>query len=390
MSKSPRCAIVINNFNYARFLDKAIESALGQTWPNTEVIVVDDGSTDESREVVERYKNDVIPVFKPNGGQGSTYNAGWAVSHSELVCFLDADDTLFPGAMEAAVELFDDPQVVKVQWPLHVVDSQGDWHGALSTHVTPPEGDLRDRVAVDGPLYDFHYTTGCAYRTDFLNQVFPMPEAEYRNGGDVYLITLAPVYGRIRNSTQALGTYRVHGQNNYRERRLDEHRIRNYMQRFEDNSRALAAHLARQNIPADVGQWKRSNFNYIWLERLLLAKQDIAALVSPGETYLLVNDDEWGDPQPVEERCAVPLPEREGVYWGPPADDAAAIEEVERLRGQGARYVVFWWTCFWWLEHYVHLTRYLQSRFTRSLDNERLIAFDLAMPNSTPGNEQDR
>src|SRR3954470_14903411 len=147
MDKSPRCAIVINNFNYARFLHEAIESALGQTWPNTEVIVVDDGSTDESREGVNRYKDQVSAVFKPNGGQGSAYNAGWAASHGDILCFLDADDTLFPDAMESAVSLFGDPQVVKAQWPLRFVDSQGIWHGALSSRVPPPECDLRDRVA---------------------------------------------------------------------------------------------------------------------------------------------------------------------------------------------------------------------------------------------------
>jgi glycosyltransferase involved in cell wall biosynthesis len=389
-SLSLRFDIIINNFNYAPFLDQAIESALAQTWPNTEVIVVDDGSTDDSREVMKRYKSDITAVLKSNGGQGSSYNAGWAASRGDLVCFLDSDDTLYLDAMESAVSLFDDPQVVKVQWPLRVVDPSGAWHGELSTHVAPPDGDLKQRVAADGPLYDFHYTTGAAYRADFLTQVLPMPEAEYRNGGDVYLITLAPVYGRLRTATQALGTYRVHGQNNYRERRLDEHRIKNYMQRFEDNSRALAAHLTLQGIQANMDQWKRRNFNYIWLERLLLAKQDLTALVSPGESYILVNGDEWGDPQPVEDRRAIPFLESEGVYWGPPADDAAAIDEVERLRRQGARYVVLWWTCFWWLEHYAQFSRYLQSRFTRSLDNERLIAFDLAISKGASCNEKQR
>jgi glycosyltransferase involved in cell wall biosynthesis len=389
-SQSPRCDIIINNFNYARFLKKAVDSALRQTWPNTRVIVVDDGSTDESGEIVKRYKNDITAVLKSNGGQGSSYNAGWAESRGDLVCFLDSDDTLFPNAMETAVSLFEDPQVVKVQWPLHVVDSSGEWHGELSTHVTPPEGDLKERVAVDGPLYDFHFTTGAAYRADFLSRVFPMPEPEYRNGGDVYLITLAPVYGRIRTATQALGTYRAHGQNNYRQRRLDEHRIKNYMQRFEDNSRALADHLARQNIHAAIGQWKRRNFNYVWLDRLLLAKQDLAALVLPGESYILVNGDEWGDPQPVEDRRAVPFLERDGAYWGPPADDVAAIDEVERLRRQGASCIVFWWTCFWWLEHYSQFSRYLQSRFARPLDNDRLIAFDLTIPQGASCNEKPR
>jgi glycosyltransferase involved in cell wall biosynthesis len=370
MPEPARTAIIINNFNYARFLGEAIESALGQTWANREVIVVDDGSTDDSREVLKQYGNDIITVLKPNGGQGSAYNAGWEASHSELVCFLDADDTLFPNAMEAAVSLF--------QWPLHVVDQRGHWHGKLSTKVAPPEGDLRDRVISDGPLYDFHYTTGSAYRADFLGEVFPMPEAPYRNGGDVYLITLAPVYGRLRTSTQALGTYRAHGRNNYRERSLDHQRIENYMQRFEDNSHALATHLARQGVQADTGRWKLRNFNYLWLERLLRAKTDIAAVVPPGTSYILVNDDEWADPQPVDGRHALPFLERNGAYWGPPADDAGAIDELERLRREGARFIVFWWTCFWWLDNYVRLSEHLHSRFPCALRNDRLIVFEIA------------
>jgi glycosyltransferase involved in cell wall biosynthesis len=378
MPEPARTAIIINNFNYARFLGEAIESALGQTWANREVIVVDDGSTDDSREVLKQYGNDIITVLKPNGGQGSAYNAGWEASRSELVCFLDADDTLFPNAMEAAVALFEDPAAVKVQWPLHVVDQRGHWHGKLSTKVAPPEGDLRDRVISDGPLYDFHYTTGSAYRADFLGEVFPMPEAPYRNGGDVYLITLAPVYGKLRTSTQALGTYRAHGRNNYRERSLDHQRIENYMQRFEDNSHALATHLARQGVQADTGRWKLRNFNYLWLERLLLAKADIAAVVPPGTSYILVNDDEWADPQPVDGRHALPFLERNGAYWGPPADDAGAIDELERLRREGARFIVFWWTCFWWLDNYVRLSEHLHSRFPCALRNDRLIVFEIA------------
>jgi glycosyltransferase involved in cell wall biosynthesis len=374
----PRANIIISNFNYARFLGEAIDSALGQTWANSAVIVVDDGSTDDSREVLTRYGTDIITVLKPNGGQGSAYNAGWAASQSDLVCFLDADDTLFPNAMEVAVSLFEDPAVVKVQWPLHIVDHHGNWHGEVSTKASPPEGDLKDRVVSEGPLYDFHYTTGSAYRADFLNQVFPMPEAPYRNGGDVYLITLAPVYGRIRTSAQALGTYRAHGSNNYRERSLDDKRIENYLQRFEDNSHALSTHLARQHIQADTGRWKRRNFNYLWLKRLLLAKKDIAALVQPGGSYILVNDDEWGGPQPVEGRHAIPFLERSGAYWGPPTDDAEAIDELERFRRQGARFLVFWWTSFWWLDHYVRLNEYLHARFPCSLHNDRLMVFDIA------------
>src|SRR5262245_12737070 len=125
MSNGLLASIIIDNYNYGRFLREAIDSALGQTYPHTEVIVVDDGSTDDSREVIASYGDRIIALLKENGGQASAFNRGFAVSRGEIVCFLDADDTLLPTAMEQAVALFAEAEVVKVHWPLWVVDEQG-------------------------------------------------------------------------------------------------------------------------------------------------------------------------------------------------------------------------------------------------------------------------
>jgi glycosyltransferase involved in cell wall biosynthesis len=62
-------SIIINNYNYGSFLKDAIESSLNQTYPDTEVIVVDDGSTDNSRQIISSYEGLIIPVLKQNGGQ---------------------------------------------------------------------------------------------------------------------------------------------------------------------------------------------------------------------------------------------------------------------------------------------------------------------------------
>src|SRR4051812_16040279 len=99
MERAPWASIIINNYNYGHFLRDAIDSALAQTYPCTEVIVVDDGSTDDSREVIAGYGQRVTAVFKENGGQASAFNAGFAASRGEVVVFLDADDTLLPNAM---------------------------------------------------------------------------------------------------------------------------------------------------------------------------------------------------------------------------------------------------------------------------------------------------
>ncbi len=68
MSSSQKVSIIINNYNYGRFLKEAIDSALNQTYSNTEVIVVDDGSTDNSHEIIAEYGKQIIPILKENRG----------------------------------------------------------------------------------------------------------------------------------------------------------------------------------------------------------------------------------------------------------------------------------------------------------------------------------
>src|ERR1700733_6356835 len=93
--------ILINNYNYGRYLSKAIESALAQNYSDFEIIVVDDGSTDESREVIARYAGKIKPVLKLNGGQASAFNAGYAASRGDIICLLDSDDWFLPGKVGA-------------------------------------------------------------------------------------------------------------------------------------------------------------------------------------------------------------------------------------------------------------------------------------------------
>src|SRR6476646_282737 len=96
MKTEPLVSILINNYNYERFLKDAIDSALNQTYSKIEVIVVDDGSTDNSRSVIESYQDKVTAIFKENGGQASAFNTGFEASQGEIICFLDADDMFQP------------------------------------------------------------------------------------------------------------------------------------------------------------------------------------------------------------------------------------------------------------------------------------------------------
>ena len=95
----PLVSIVIPSYNYGRFLRQTIDSALNQTYPNTEVIVVDDGSTDDSREVLAGYGERITVHLQENRGEAVAYNTGFRLSRGAIVCFLDSDDALLPTAL---------------------------------------------------------------------------------------------------------------------------------------------------------------------------------------------------------------------------------------------------------------------------------------------------
>jgi SAM-dependent methyltransferase len=112
------------------------------------------------------------------------------------------------------------------------------------------------------------------------------------------------------------------------------------------------------------------------MRRLLLTAEEIAAIIPPGDRFILVDDDAVRGELALGRR-AIPFLEREGQYWGPPADDNTAIREVERLRGAGAGFIVFAWPALWWLEYYSGFREHLRSRFRCVLSTERVVAFDL-------------
>lgn len=119
-----RLSVVITNYNYARFVGTAVESALGLRWDDIEVVVVDDGSTDDSPEVLRRYADRVQLHFTANGGQREAANHGFAACSGDVVIFLDADDVLPPELAERLAAVWS-PTVSKVQFRMQRIDAAG-------------------------------------------------------------------------------------------------------------------------------------------------------------------------------------------------------------------------------------------------------------------------
>lgn len=205
----PLVTIAIGNFNYARYLDRAISSAIGQTYPRIEVLVIDDGSTDHSRDVIAGWQGKVTAVFKANGGQISVYNEAIARAQGDILIFLDADDHLDAGAVERIVAAFQ-PGVVKVHYKLRLVNADDrPLGGTIPNRLS--SGDEPRRLLMGGYLYDSAPGSGNAYAVWALRKVAPLPAMRRdKHGGDFFAVYSMPFLGHISSVNEVLGSYRVH------------------------------------------------------------------------------------------------------------------------------------------------------------------------------------
>ena len=108
-SRTPRVSILIDTFNYGHFIEEAVESVLAQNFPTCEreILVVDDGSTDDTPERLKKFGHAITYLRKPNGGQASAFNLGLRFARGKYVALLDADDYWLPGKLPRIVEEFE-------------------------------------------------------------------------------------------------------------------------------------------------------------------------------------------------------------------------------------------------------------------------------------------
>lgn len=222
-------SVVITNYNYGRFVGAAIDSALALEHRPVQVIVVDDGSTDDSQQVIARYGSSVAVVRRVRGGQGAAMNAGWRAATGEVVFFLDADDMLLPDVAGRVTDTFiGRPDLSRVQFPLQVVDeaAQPIGEGIPPRRKRLFDGDPRHALLRYPDDIVWQPTSGNAFAKRALDAVLPMPEEPYRICADYYLLNMTALHGDVAALDRAGAQYRVHGRNGHFATRISAERLR--------------------------------------------------------------------------------------------------------------------------------------------------------------------
>jgi len=262
-SRPPFVSVIIDTYNYGHFIEQAIDSVLAQEFPleRVEILVVDDGSTDDTSQRVKRYGSSIQYFHKPNGGQASALNFGVQKARGEVVALLDADDYWLPQKLKTIVAAFEQhPDVGMIYHRLFETFTEtGDTKEAK---FEPRSGFLPDHP-VDLFWYVVYPTSCLAFRRKYLEQIGPIPGA-LRVQADAYLAVLLVFLAPVLALSDCLAVYRVHNQNQFyeigddmpparRQKRVDTRTV--LIAGFQQWLAVHGSFNARPEVQSFLGRW---------------------------------------------------------------------------------------------------------------------------------------
>jgi glycosyltransferase involved in cell wall biosynthesis len=264
MTTQPRVTVLIDSYNYGHFIEEAIESVAAQDYPadQFEIVVVDDGSTDDTGERVKKFGSRVRYLYKANGGQASAFNLGFAEARGEILALLDADDYWLPGKLRRVVEEFEKhPEAGMVYHRLQELDMQsgqrreGSFTG-ISGFVARNRKDLL--------RYILYPTSALAFRRRCIEPLLPIPE-ELTIQADSHLSGLVIFVAPVVAIDEALAVYRVHGANLFHSpgAQFNADRTRRRVETFKTLAEGMKEWLAangrdvsQRDVRAFLAQWQ--------------------------------------------------------------------------------------------------------------------------------------
>ena len=219
LDPSPLVSVLMSTYNRAAFLREALDSVLAQTYPNWELLVCDDGSTDSSWQILTEYQTRdprIRAFYKENGGQSSGLNVAFRHSSGEVIFLLDSDDTFLPQKIERVLQGFLGNPTCGLVWHLlQRLNNEKKPEGIvplLSFMDSGWKGPMMLREA--GILNGLRQGGALAIRRTVSERIFPLQEtAILRNFGDTPILRLAPLMAPVAGINEILGTFRKHSGN---------------------------------------------------------------------------------------------------------------------------------------------------------------------------------
>ncbi len=204
-------SVIVTSYNYAPYVRQAIDSVLAQTFEGFQLIVVDDGSKDDSLDILNSYSDSRMRVIsQENSGQATAWNRAYKHCTGDLIFFLDSDDWWIPTKLEKMVKMY---------------EASGNAYAVLQHNLTVlrdrieypyrrilPSGDCFSDMKATGRISYFVTSSGLCLPRWVCEKIFPIPE-ELRISPDAYLTRTAFVYGSVLSVPDCLGYLRLHGQN---------------------------------------------------------------------------------------------------------------------------------------------------------------------------------
>ncbi|QEW23417.1 Hyaluronan synthase (plasmid) [Paracoccaceae bacterium] len=250
MTGTPQFSVIINNYNYGRFLPTAVSSALSQMGVPAEVIVVDDGSTDNSRQVIQALGPRIRPHLQQNRGQAAAINAGVALACAPILVFLDADDWFLPGKLRALHDAFAaHPQAGLIYHRLRPVRDDGQPAFAPIPR-TLCQGDLGPRLLRSGGRWPFPMTSSLAVRRSLWDAAGNIPET-FAISADAWLTGILPFLAPVVALPDALACYRIHD-NTWHRDNDDAAMLARRMAHWEKTVEVTNAVLADRGLPGRI------------------------------------------------------------------------------------------------------------------------------------------
>jgi glycosyltransferase involved in cell wall biosynthesis len=413
-------------YNGENFLEAALESILSQTFREFELIISDNGSTDRTEAICRSWaaRDRRIRYIRNenNIGAAPNFNRVFELSDAQYFKWIAHDDMHEPHFLDACIEVLDrDPSTVVAYSRAVTIDSEGNrvrnW--GCSAELGSPDPCARFRASLRPPTDPLPLPIFGVIRSDALRNT-PL-QAGYA-GCDRALLAELSLYGRFHEIPEPLFLQREHKdragpvlarnpeqartfwmgtpgrrpdlpswQNlfgyrgavsraplSFRERLRCYREILVWMGR---ERKALLNDLMRASGSTPVlGPYLQHAYTRYreraWQNDIRRLTRDIECLVPEDTNFILVDEGSFAG-SGFARRYPIAFLERDGQYWGPPANDDDAIRALEAMRQRGARFLIVSWPAFWWLEYYTEWSRYMQSRFKCLARNDRIVAFDL-------------